>query len=231
MAGIWKSHWNLAKKCLNFCKNEKTWIFDIFSWKITVNRPVFLQFCPPMAYFWWKLDGIANLYPLAAFCTKKNGFLGPKGENFEIFKIFDPAHFWGSGGLIMLPQGQEDVCEQRGPPDDDFEYWTAFVPRRGAEIWAAKVFWRKTKNSRKCIFIIWVQPDVFIFTKMVLRGTNWSHMKTFITVGHFGGIWQEKTHFEPKISQKYIRKRPKSGKPRQALFRAHFIVQIAIGGS
>ena len=167
-----------------------------------------------MAYFWWILDSIAVLYPLAAFCTQKNGFLGSKGENFEIFKILDPAHFWGSGGLIMLPQGLEDVCEQRGPPDDDFEYWTASVPRRGAEIWAAKVFWRKTKNSRKCIFIIWVQPDVFIFTKMVLRGTNWSHMKTFITVGHFGGIWQEKTHFEPKISQKYNRKRPKPGKPR-----------------
>ena len=92
-----------------------------------------------MAYFWRILDGIAVLYPLAAFCTPKNGFSGSKGENFEIFKILDPAHFWGSGGLIMLPQGLEDVCEQRGPPDDDFEYWTASVPRRGAEIWAAKV--------------------------------------------------------------------------------------------
>ena len=92
-----------------------------------------------MAYFWRILDGIAVLYPLAAFCTQKNGFLGSKGENFEILKILDPAHFWGSGGLIMLPQGLEDVCEQRGPPDDDFEYWTASVPRRGAEIWAAKV--------------------------------------------------------------------------------------------
>ena len=102
-----------------------------------------------MAYFWWILDGIAVLYPLAAFCTPKNGFLGSKGENFEIFKILDPAHFWGSGGLIMLPQGLEDVCEQRGPPDNDFEYWTASVPRRGAELRAAKVFWRKTKNSRK----------------------------------------------------------------------------------
>ena len=24
--------------------------------------------------------------------------------------------------LIMLPQGLEGVCEQRGPPDDNFEY-------------------------------------------------------------------------------------------------------------
>ena len=54
----------------------------------------------------------------------------------------------------MLPQGLEDVCEQRGPPDDDFEYLTASVPRQGAEIWAAKAFWRKTKISRKCIFTI-----------------------------------------------------------------------------
>ena len=104
-------------------------------------------------------------------------------------KIFDPAHFWGSGGLIMLPQGQEDVCEQRGPPDDDFEYWTAFVPRRGAEIWAAKVFWRKTKNSRKCIFNIQAHPDAFVCIKMVIRGTNSSHMKTYITVDHSGGIY------------------------------------------
>ena len=102
-----------------------------------------------MAYFWWILDGIAVLYPLAAFFTQKNGFLGSKGENFEIFKILDPAHFWGSGGLIMLPQGLEDVCEQRGPPDDDFEYWTAFVPRRGTEIWAAKVFGGKPKIPEK----------------------------------------------------------------------------------
>ena len=42
--------------------------------------------------------------------------------NFENFKIFDLAYFCGSGALIMLPQGQEDVCVQRGTPDDDFEY-------------------------------------------------------------------------------------------------------------
>ena len=36
-----------------------------------------------MAYFLLLLDGIAVLYPLAAFCTQKNGFLGPKEENFE----------------------------------------------------------------------------------------------------------------------------------------------------
>ena len=81
-----------------------------------------------MAYFWWILDGIVVLYPLAAFYNKKNGFLGLKGEKFEILKILDLAHFWGSSGLIMLPQGQEDVCEQRGTPDNDFEYWTASVP-------------------------------------------------------------------------------------------------------
>ena len=54
--------------------------------------------------------------------TTKNGLLGQKGEKIEIFKILDLAHFYSSSGLIMLPQGQEDVCEQRGTPDDDFEY-------------------------------------------------------------------------------------------------------------
>jgi len=162
-----------------------------------------------MAYFWWILDGIAILHPFSAFCTQKNGFLGQKGENFENFTIFDPAHLWGSGGHIMLPQGLEDVCEQRGHPDDDFEYWTASVPRRGAEIWAAKVFRRKTKNCWKCIFTIWVHPNAFIFTKMVLWGTTWSHMQVFFTVGHFGGIWQEKNHLEHKISKKIQQKKAK----------------------
>ena len=64
----------------------------------------------------------------------------------------------------------------------------AAVPRRGAEIWAAKVFWRKTKKSRKCIFNIQAHPDAFVCIKMVLRGTNSSHMKTYITVDHSGGI-------------------------------------------
>ena len=156
---------------------------------------IFLQFCPPMAYFWWILDGIAVLYPFAAFCTQKNGFLGPKVENFEISKIFDPAHFWVSGGLVMLPQGQEDVCEQRGTPDGDFEYWTASVPRRGAEIWAAKVFCRKTKNSGKRISIIWIHPDVFISPKWYSVAPIDLIWKTMITVGHFRGIWQENNLF------------------------------------
>ena len=127
-----------------------------------------------------------------------------------------------SSALFMLPHVLSDVCEQRGDPDDDFEYWMAFVPRRGAEIWAAKVFWRKTKKSRKCIFTILVQPDVFIFTKIVLRGTNWSHMKTFITVGHFGGIWQEKNSFwaqnYSKIQQKNAKIRKTKTGPLQSPF-------------
>ena len=47
----------------------------------------------------------------------------------------------------------------------------------------------------------------------------------------FGVFDRKKNHFEPKISQNYSRKKPKSGKPRQAPFRTHFIIQIAVGGS
>ena len=145
-------------------------------------------------------------------------FLGPKGQNLEIFKIFDKAHVWGSSALNMLPQVLDDVCEQRGDPDDDFEYWMASVPRRGAEIWAAKVFWRKTKKSRKCIFTIWAHPDAFICLKMVLRGTNSSHMKTYITVDHSGGIRLEIIHFEPKISRKYTRYEARIRKTQNGFF-------------
>ena len=144
-----------------------------------------------MAYFWWILDGIAVLYPLAAFCTQKNWFSGSKGENFEIFKILDPAHFWGSGGLIMLPQGLEDVCEQRGPPDDDFEYWTASVPRRGAEIWAAKVFWSKTKNSGKGISIIWI----ILMNLYHQNGTQWHQL---ISYGKQWSLWSFWGHLTGK---------------------------------
>ena len=162
--------------------------------------------------------------------TYKIMISGPKGQNLEIFKIFDKAHVWGSSALNMLPQVLDDVCEQRGDPDDDFEYWMASVPRRGAEIWAAKVFWRKTKKSRKCIFTIWAHPDAFICIKMVLRGTNSSHMKTYITVDHSGGIRLEIIHFEPKISRKYSRYKAKIRKIQNG-FVGPFLIQIAKGGS
>ena len=105
-----------------------------------------------MPYFRWILDYIDVLYPFYTFCISKKWFLSPKRENFENFKIFNQAHIWGSSALIILPHVLGDVCEQRRHPDNDFEYWMASVPRRGAEIWAAKVFRRKTKKSRKCIF-------------------------------------------------------------------------------
>ena len=111
------------------------------NWIIPVNWPFFHSFCAPMAYFRWILDDIDVSYPFATFYIQKNWFLGPKGQNLEIFKIFNQAHVWGSSALNMLPQVLDDVCEQRGDPDDDFEYWMASVPCRGAEIWASKVFW------------------------------------------------------------------------------------------
>ena len=110
----------------------------------------------------------------------------------------------------------------------------ASVPRRGAEIWAAKVFWRKTKKSRKCIFNIEAHPDAFICIKMVLRGTNSSHMKTYITVDHSGGIHLEIIHFEPKISRKYTRYKARIRENPKWLCWAHFsykLPRVARGSS
>ena len=119
----------------------------------------------------------------------------------------------------MLPQGQEDVCVQRGTPDDDFEYWTASVPRRGAEIWAAKVFWRKTKISRKGIFTIWVLPNAFIFTKMVLTEASidliWKYSSLWVILKVFA---KKKLILSPKLVKNTTEKGQNQEKPRQGPF-------------
>ena len=158
----------------------------------------------------------------------KNWFLGTKGKNFEMLKIFNQAHVWGSSALIMLPHVLGCVCEQRGDPDDDFEYWMASLPRRGAEISPDKGFWSKNQKFKKMHFYH-LRPSWCI--KMVLLGTNSSYVKAYVTVGHFWGIWQEKKYFEPKISQNCSRKKAKIRKTQTGPLRSPFIIQIAIGGS
>ena len=169
-------------------------------WKNSVNWQFFHQFCPPTAYFQWMIGDIEVLHPFSAFWTPKNWFLGQKGEILKIWKFSNLAHFWGSGALIMLPQGQEDVCVQRGTPDDDFEYWTASVPRRGAEIWAAKVFWSKTKNSGKCISII----PIILMCLYHQNGTQWhqliSYGKQWSLLVILGVFDRKTTCFELKIT-------------------------------
>ena len=59
------------------------------NWIIPVNWPFFHRFCAPMAYFRWILDDIDVSYPFATFYIQKNWFLGPKGQNLEVFKIFN----------------------------------------------------------------------------------------------------------------------------------------------
>ena len=66
---------------------------------------------------------------------------------------------------------------------------------------------------------------------MVLLGTNSSYMKAYFTVGHFGVFDRKKIILSQKLVKITAEKKPKSGKPRQALLGAHFIIQIAIGGS
>ena len=162
------------------------------NWKIPVNWPFYHPFCPPMAYFRWILAYIDVLCQLFTFNIQKIDFWVQKWKNFEMLKIFNQAHVWGSSALIMLPHVLGGVCEQRGDPDDDFEYWMAFLPRRGAEIWPDKVFWSKNQKFKKMHFYH-LRPSWCI--KMVLLGTNSSYVKAYITVGHFWGIWQEKKSF------------------------------------
>ena len=162
------------------------------NWKIPVNWPFYHPFCPPMAYFRWILAYIDVLCQLFTFNIQKIDFWVQKGKNFEMLKIFNQAHVWGSSALIMLPHVLGGVCEQRGDPDDDFEYWMASLPRRGAEIWPDKVFWSKNQKFKKMHFYH-LRPSWCI--KMVLLGTNSSYVKAYIAVGHFWGIWQEKKSF------------------------------------
>ena len=165
------------------------------NWKIPVNWPFYHPFCPPMAYFRWILAYIDVLCQLFTFNIQKIDFWVQKGKNFEMLKIFNQAHVWGSSALIMLPHVLGGVCEQRGDPDDDFEYWMASLPRRGAEIWPDKVFWSKNQKFKKMHFYH-LRPSWCI--KMVLLGTNSSYVKAYITVGHFWGIWQGKKSFWAK---------------------------------
>ena len=67
------------------------------------------------------------------------------------------------------------------------------------------------------------------------NGTQRHQLVSYENTYHCGSFWGyltgKNSFLAQNLSQKYNRKRPKLGKPRQALFRAHFIVQIAIGGS
>ena len=158
-----------------------------------------------MAYFWWKFDDIDVLCPFATFYIQNYGFRVQKGKIWKFSKF---SIRLTSEALVPL------ICF--------LKCWMMFVSREEIQtmilstewllcpvgelrygLLKSKVFWRKTKKSRKCIFTIWAHPDAFICIKMVLRGTNSSHMKTYITVDHSGGIRLEIIHFEPKISRKY----------------------------
>ena len=151
------------------------------------------------------IGDIEVLHQFSAFWTPKNWFLGQKGEILKIRKFSNLAHFWGFGALIMLPQGQEDVCVQRGTPDDDFEYWTASVPCRGAKIWAAKVFFR---NFGKCNFYH-LNPSWCVYiTKMVLSGTNWSHMENN---DHCWSFWGYLTGKKLVLSWKLLKNTTEKG--------------------
>ncbi len=196
-------------------------------WKNPVNWQFFHQFCPPTAYFQWMIDDSEVLHPFTAFWIPKNWFLGQKWEILNIWKFSNLPHFWGSGALIMLPQGQEDVCVQRGTPDDDFEYWTATVPRLGAEIWAAKVFWSKTKNSGKCISIIWI----ILMCLYHQNGTQWHQLISYGKQWSLWSFWGHLTGKQLVLSLKLLKNTTEKGQNQanleQALFQGKFIIQIA----
>ena len=75
-----------------------------------------------------------------------------------------------------------------------------------------KFFGVKQKIPEKA-FLSFESSWCIYITKMVLSGTNWSHMENNDHCGHFGGIWQENNLFWAWNCLKIQQKRPKSGKP------------------
>ena len=219
-------HWISTSEVVKNQKNWKKCKKNGKKWKNPVNWQFFHQFCPPTAYFQWMIDDSEVLHPFTAFWIPKNWFLGQKWEILNIWKFSNLPHFWGSGALIMLPQGQEDVCVQRGTPDDDFEYWTASVPRRGAEIWAAKVFWSKTKNSGKCISIIWI----ILMCLYHQNGTQWHQLISYGKQWSLLSFWGHLTGKQLVLSLKLLKNTTEKGKnqanPEQALFRANLSYKL-----
>ena len=169
------------------------------------------------------IGDIEVLHQFSAFWTPKNWFLGQKGEILKIRKFSNLAHFWGFGALIMLPQGQEDVCVQRGTPDDDFEYWTATVPRLGAEIWAAKVFWSKTKNSGKGISIIWIIL-MYLYHQ---NGTQWHQLISYGKQWSLWSFWGHLTGKQLVLSLKLPKNTTEKAKIRQTRNRPFFRANLS----
>ena len=205
-----------SKKLEKMQKNGK-------KWKNPVNWQFFHQFCPPTAYFQWMIDDSEVLHPFTAFWIPKNWFLGQKWEILNIWKFSNLPHFWGSGALIMLPQGQEDVCVQRGTPDDDFEYWTATVPRLGAEIWAAKVFRSKTKNSGKGISIIWIIL-MYLYHQ---NGTQWHQLISYGKQWSLWSFWGHLTGKQLVLSLKLLKNTTEKAKIRQTWNRPFFRANLS----
>ena len=169
--------------------------------------------------------------------SKKNGKKLKNPVNWQFFHQFCPptAYFqWIIGDIevlhpfsaFLLPQGQEDVCVQRGTPDDDFEYWMASLPRRGAEIWAAKVFWSKTKNSGKCISIIWI----ILMCLYHQIGTHWHQLISYGKQWSLLSFWGHLTGKQLVLSLKLLKNTTEKGQnqanPEQALFRANLSYKL-----
>ena len=156
--------------------------------KNTVNW----QFLPPNCIF--SMDdrwhwGSPSIF---SFLNPKKLVFGSKRENFENLKIFK------SGSLLRLwcpyyasPRPGRCLCAER---NSRRWFWVlnSLCTMSGSQDMGRQSFFR---NFGKCNFYH-LNPSWCVYiTKMVLSGTNWSHMENNDHCCHFGGIWQENNLF------------------------------------
>ena len=151
--------------------------------KKSCKLTIFSSILPPNCIFsmddWWQW-GSPSIY---SFLNPKKLVFGSKMGNFEYLKIFKSAsllRLWCP--YYASPRPGRCLCAER---NSRRWFWVlnGLCTMSGSRDMGRQSFLEENQKFQK------MQPAVFIFTKMVLRGTNWSHMKTFITT-----MWVIKAH-------------------------------------
>ena len=141
-----------------------------------------------MAYFWWILDGIAVLYPLAAFYNKKMGFCVQKWKNLKFSKF---STWLTSEALVAL------LCFLKGRK--------MFVSREELQMMILSTEWplchigelryglskffegkSKILENAFLIFTIFTHPDAFYIHQ---NGTQSHQFISFENIYHCGSFW------------------------------------------
>ena len=155
---------------------------------------IFLQFCPSMAYFWWILDGIAVLNHLLPFAPKKMGFWVQKWKILKFPKFLNRLISEALEALSCFPKGKKMFVSREELQtmilSTEWPLYHVGELRYGPP----KFFGVKLKIPENAFLSFESSWCVYI-TKMVLSGTNWSHMENNDHCCHFGGIWKENNLF------------------------------------